>query len=152
MALLGFERGISTLGQQMQFIRELQWIVDAAKANGKIDDIRIQARLAHAWAGLRVLRASAVRMLGDTSGSLSREALAYKYYWSNWHRDLGELAMAVQGAQANVRDGDDGSCQTRLQNMALFSRSDTIYAGTNEIQLNIMSERGLNMPREPRGR
>jgi len=99
-----------------------------------------------------VLRASAVRMLGDTSGSLSREALAYKYYWSNWHRDLGELAMAVQGAHANVRDGDDGSCQTRLQHMALFARSDTIYAGTNEIQLNIMSERGLEMPREPRGR
>ena len=152
MALLGFERGISTLGQQMQFIRELQWIVDAAKANGKIDDIRIQSRLALAWAGLRVLRASAVRMLGDTSGSLNREALAYKYYWSNWHRDLGELAMAVQGANANVRDGDDGSCQTRLQHMALFARSDTIYAGTNEIQLNIMSERGLEMPREPRGR
>lgn len=152
MALLGFERGISTLGQQMQFIRELQWIVDAAKANGSIKDIRIQSRLAQAWAGLRVMRASAVRMLGDTSGNLSREALAYKYYWSNWHRDLGELAMTVQGANANVRDGDDGSKQTRLQHMALFSRSDTIYAGTNEIQLNIMSERGLNMPREPRGR
>ena len=60
--------------------------------------------------------------------------------------------MAVQGANANVRDGDDGSCQTRLQHMALFARSDTIYAGTNEIQLNIMSERGLEMPREPRGR
>ncbi len=152
MALLGFERGISTLGQQMQFIRELQWIVDAAKASGKIQDIRIQARLAQAWAGLRVMRASAVRMLGDTSGSLNREALAYKYYWSNWHRDLGELAMAVQGPNANERDGDDGSVQTRLQHMALFSRSDTIYAGTNEIQLNIMSERGLEMPREPRGR
>jgi alkylation response protein AidB-like acyl-CoA dehydrogenase len=152
MALLGFERGISTLGQQMQFVRELQWVVDAAKANGQIDDIRIQTRLAQAWAGLRVMRTSAVRMLGDTSGSLSREALAYKYYWSNWHRDLGELAMAVQGANANVRDGDDGSVQTRLQHMALFSRSDTIYAGTNEIQLNIMSERGLEMPREPRGR
>ena len=72
MALLGFERGISTLGQQMQFIRELQWIVDAAKANGSIKDIRIQSRLAQAWAGLRVMRASAVRMLGDTSGNLSR--------------------------------------------------------------------------------
>ena len=156
MALLGFERGISTLGQQMQFIRELQWVLEIAQSRGLLSgaqaDVRIRERVARAWAGLRVMYASALRMLGDTSGNLSREALAYKYYWSNWHRDLGELAMAVLGQDANVRDGEENSRATRLQNIALFARSDTIYAGTNEIQLNIISERGLNMPREPRGR
>ena len=140
----------------MQFIRELQWVLEIAQSRGLLSgaqaDVRIRERVARAWAGLRVMYASALRMLGDTSGNLSREALAYKYYWSNWHRDLGELAMAVLGQDANVRDGEENSRATRLQNIALFARSDTIYAGTNEIQLNIISERGLNMPREPRGR
>lgn len=152
MALLGFERGISTLGQQMQFIRELQWIVELAKENGSWADAGIRKDLAAAWSGLRVMRYAAMQMLsGADDGNLGREALIYKYYWSNWHRNLGELAMRVLGDDANLLDGREDSRRTRLQNMFLFSRSDTIYAGTNEIQLNIMSERGLQMPREPRG-
>lgn len=152
MALLGFERGISTLGQQMQFIRELQWIVELAKENGSWDDENVRKDLANAWAGLRVMRYAAMQMLsGADDGNLGREALIYKYYWSNWHRDLGELAMRMLGDEANLLDGKEDSRKTRLQNVFLFARSDTIYAGTNEIQLNIMSERGLKMPREPRG-
>ena len=87
---------------------------------------------------------------GADSGALQREALIYKYYWSNWHRDLGQLALDVLGPPANLIDETD-TRRTRLQGMALFSRADTIYAGTNEIQLNIIAERGLGMPREARG-
>lgn len=152
MALLGFERGISTLGQQMQFIRELQWVVELAQENGSWEQETVRRDLAQAWAGLRVMRYAAMQMLSGTDdGNLGREALIYKYYWSNWHRDLGELAMRVLGDDANVYDGKEDSRRTRLQNVFLFARADTIYAGTNEIQLNIMSERGLQMPREPRG-
>jgi len=160
MALLGFERGISTLGQQMQFTHELEWVAETARANGASRDAVVRQRIARAWAGLRVMRANALRMLAcsaqaDQAGqqggtALQREALIYKYYWSNWHRDLGQLALDVLGPLANVLDGDD-TRRTRLQQMALFSRADTIYAGTNEIQLNIIAERGLGMPREARG-
>ncbi|WP_043288707.1 acyl-CoA dehydrogenase family protein [Paraburkholderia oxyphila] len=156
MTLLGFERGISTLGQQMQFIRELDWVIDAAREAGVADDPAIRARIAKAWAGLRTMRYNALRMLagaGDgasAAGTPDKSSLIYKYYWSNWHRELGQLAMDVLGERANFVDANDVKL-SRLQGVFLFSRADTIYAGTNEIQLNIMAERGLGMPKEPRG-
>lgn len=153
MMLLGFERGISTLGQQMQFIRELDWVIDAAREAGVAGDPAIRARIAKAWAGLRTMRYNALRMLagaGSASAAPDKSSLIYKYYWSNWHRDLGQLAMDVLGERANLVDANDQK-RSRLQGVFLFSRADTLYAGTNEIQLNIMAERGLGMPKEPRG-
>lgn len=148
MGLLEAERGVSTLGQQMHFAHELELILDVARGNGQIDNPMIRQRIAQAWSGLRVMRYNALRMLGDDSVGLQREALIYKYYWSNWHRDLGKLAMDVLGPQGDVPSEDPAV--RRLQQVFFFSRSDTIYAGTNEIQLNLMAERGLGLPREPR--
>ena len=147
MALLGFERGVSTLGQQMHFIHELQLVIDVARANGAARDPAIRQRIADAWVGLQGLRYNGLRMLEeDTSSTKVRpEALIYKYAWSNWHRELGQLAMDVIGVAGDVRSDDDAV--RRLQQVFFFSRADTIYAGTNEIQLNIIAERGLGMPR-----
>ena len=149
MALLGFERGVSTLGQQMHFASELDLVAQMAKANGAARDAQIRCRIAHAWSGLRAMRYSALRMLsGAQDGRLRPEAMIYKYYWSNWHRDLGQLAMDVLGVDADVRSDDPA--RTRLQQVFLFSRADTIYAGTNEIQLNLIAERALGMPKAAR--
>lgn len=152
MALLGFERGISTLGQQMSFQQELDLIVEIAKENGSDRSPDIRQRVAYAWTGLRAMRYLAMRVLSDDqSPETRREALTYKYQWSNWHRDLGRLAMDVLRMDANVVSDDDPR-RERLQQMFLFARADTIYGGTNEIQLNIIAEQGLGMPREPRGK
>ena len=149
MGLLEFERGVSTLGQQMHFQYELDLVVKAAKANGSAANPQIRQRLAQAWCGLRVMRYNALRMLSGGEGpGLKREALIYKYYWSNWHRELGKLAMDVLGPAGDVVS-DDPAIRP-LQQLFFFSRADTIYAGTNEIQLNLIAERGLGMPREPR--
>ena len=149
MALLGFERGASTLGQQMIFKNELDRIIETAIANGQSKDPLIRQRIARAHAGLKVMRMSALRMLeGAKSGELSREAYVSKIYWASWHRDLGELAMDVLGPEAEFLEGGEYSM---LQKLFLFSRSDTIYAGTNQIQRNIIAERALGMPKEPRG-
>ena len=151
MALLGFERGISTLGQQMSFQQELDLIVEIAKENGSDRSPVIRQRVAYAWTGLRAMRYLAMRVLSDDqSAETRREALTYKYQWSNWHRDLGRLAMDVLKMDANVVSDDPR--RERLQQMFLFARADTIYGGTNEIQLNIIAEQGLGMPREPRGK
>jgi alkylation response protein AidB-like acyl-CoA dehydrogenase len=151
MALLGFERGVSTLGQQMLFQNELDAIVAIARRNGAAADANLRQRIAEAHIGLRTMRYNAMRMLsGGRDGSLQREALVYKLHWASWHRDLGELAMDVVGPDAELL-GDDGDYDlSRLQSLFLFSRSDTIYGGTNQIQRNIIAERGLGMPREPR--
>lgn len=150
MGLLGFERGVSTLGQQMQFQNELDQVVAIAKENGAGEDPIIRQRIADAHIGLKIMRYNSMRMLsGGEDGSLQKEALIYKLFWATWHRDLGELAMDVLGADAEIMAGGPYDL-TRLQSMYLFVRSDTIYGGTNEIQRNIIAERGLGMPKEPK--
>ena len=152
MGLLGFERGVSTLGQQMLFQNEFNDIVRVARANGAAQDPTIRQRIADAHVGLRIMRFNSMRMLsaGGDDGSLQKEAMIYKLYWSTWHRNLGKLAMDVLGAESEVLDGGPYELN-RLQSMYLFTRSDTIYGGTNQIQRNIIAERALGMPREPRG-
>ncbi len=153
MATLGFERGVSTLGQQMLFRNEFDLVVKTAKACGTYDDPLIRDRLAKLWAGLKIMRTNAIRTMSDQGSdpnntALERSALMAKLYWASWHRNLGELAMDVMGADADRIEGGELS---RLQRLFMFSRSDTIYGGTNQIQRNIIAERALQMPKEPRG-
>lgn len=153
MGLLGFERGVSTLGQQMQFQNELDEVIALAKRNGAASDPVIRQRLAKAHTELKIMRYNSLRMLSGQSGSdgsLQKEALIYKLYWATWHRELGELAIDVLGAEGQILEAAPYQL-SRLQSMYLFVRSDTIYGGTNQIQRNIIAERGLGMPKEPRG-
>lgn len=150
MALLGFERGTSTLGQQMLFQNELDQIVGIAKTNGAAQDPMLRQRLAEAHMGLRLMRYNAMRMLSDpSSGDLEAAALVYKLHWASWHRNLGKLAMDVLGPESEVVENGPYDL-TRLQSLFLFTRSDTIYGGTNQVQRNIIAERALGMPREQR--
>jgi acyl-CoA dehydrogenase len=74
--------------------------------------------------------------------------MTLKLFWATLHRDMGELAMDAMGPAATVVEGG-GHAFSNLQRAFLFSRADTIYAGTNEIQHNIIGERALGLPREP---
>jgi alkylation response protein AidB-like acyl-CoA dehydrogenase len=151
MGTLAFERGAMTLGQQMAFRNELEQIFEIAKRNGSSRDPVMRQRLADAWIGLEIMRANALRMLSKSEGAeLAREAMITKIYWATWHRNLGKLAMDVLGAESEIADGATPYQLTRLQRLFLFTRSDTIYAGSNEIQRNIIGERALGLPREPR--
>ena len=76
-------------------------------------------------------------------------AMVTKLYWATWHRDLGELAMDVLGPEALLGEQEPGYELTVLQRLFLFTRSDTIYAGSNQIQRNIIGERALGLPKEP---
>jgi alkylation response protein AidB-like acyl-CoA dehydrogenase len=150
MALLGFERGVSTLVQQMHFANEFALVLEAARANGSARDPLIRQKIADAWTGLQIMKFNALRLLSNSnSGKLDGAALTSKLYWSRWHRALGDLAMEVLGV-AGEADAD-GHGHGGLPHMYLRSRSDTIYAGSSQIQRNIIAERGLGLPREPRG-
>jgi alkylation response protein AidB-like acyl-CoA dehydrogenase len=152
MGLLGFERGVSTLGQQMLFQNEFDEVLRIARENGAARDPAIRQRIADAHVGLRIMRFNSMRMLsgGGDDGSLNREAMIYKLYWATWHRNLGKLAMDVLGPESEILDSAPYGLN-RLQSLFLFTRADTIYGGTNQIQRNIIAERALGMPREPRG-
>ena len=152
MALLGFERGVSTLGQQMAFQNELDQIIAIAKENGSARDPVSRQRIAKAHSELKIMRYNSMRMLSGqnrNAGDLGREGLIYKLFWATWHRSLGELVLDVMGPEGQVLE-DSPYQLSQLQAMALFVRSDTIYGGSNEIQRNIIAERGLGMPKEPR--
>ena len=150
MGTLAFERGVSTLGQQLRFEGEFERVVATAKANGASGDPVMRQRLADLWIRLKIMRLNALRILSmQNDGELTREGMITKLYWATWHRDLGELAMDVLGAEADrVLSADYGLNES--QRLFLWSRCDTIYAGTNEIQRNIIGERALGLPREPR--
>jgi acyl-CoA dehydrogenase len=143
MDLLGSERGASTLGQQAEFRREFDAIVAVSRRNGAARDPVLRQRMAQAAFGLQTLRSHALRVSGD--GAFTRAASVSKFAWSNWRRALGELAMDVLGEEAET--AHDDRLRGSLQHLWLSSRSDTIYAGSNEIQLNLIAERALGMPR-----
>jgi alkylation response protein AidB-like acyl-CoA dehydrogenase len=155
MGLLGFERGVSTLGQQVGFERELAELIELARSNGAYDDPILRDRLAQAKVELDVMRVNAVRGLsgviaGSDSSAGGGAASIGKLVWANWHKRLGELAMAVLGPDALVL-GDADSPVDRWQKLHLFTRADTIYGGSDEVQRNILAERVLGLPREPKG-
>ncbi|MCW4354987.1 acyl-CoA dehydrogenase family protein [Hoyosella sp. YIM 151337] len=145
MGTLAFERGIATLGKQIGFRRELDAVIGEAKATGAYDDAAVRSAIARACVRLDVMRAYALRSLGNADAGT---AAASKLLWSNWHRDLGDLAMMVRGASGlTVGEGYDLDDWQRLY---LFTRADTIYGGSNEVQRNVIAERVLQLPREVR--
>lgn len=148
--LLGFERGVSTLAQQMSFRTEFAAMLDSARSNGMIKDPLIRQRIAEAHIGLRTMRFSAMRMLSHGSEGLSGAALTYKVQWSKWHQRFTELAMDILGEAAEISDNKDYHFGL-LPAAYLGARADSIYGGTNQIQRNLMAERALGLPREPRG-
>jgi len=154
MSLLGFERGVSTLAQQVGFERELADLVALAKDNGTFGDPVLRDRLAQAKVGLAVMRANVLRTLDDPAPGAQAVVKAQsiaKLVWANWHRDLGELAMAIAGPAALTAGDGPGYHLDAWQRLFLFSRADTIYGGSDEIQRNILAERVLGLPKEPRG-
>ena len=148
MATLGFERGISTIGQQVGFQRELDALLEVARANGTYDDPVIHDRLAQAQVELEVIRLNALRTLSEDQAP--QQASISKLLWAGWHRTLGELAMQVRGADS-LTTGPDYDLD-EWQRMFLFTRADTIYGGSDEIQRNVLAERVLRLPREQRPR
>ena len=145
MGTLMYERGVSTLGQQIRYSRELSGLVELAKNTDAIDDTWIRERLTRAWAGLQTMRSFALATMDDEQPGQDNVS---KLLWATWHRDLGELAFAIQGKAGLILQDNEFD---EWQRLLLFSRADTIYGGSNEIQRNVIAERVLGLPREARG-
>jgi alkylation response protein AidB-like acyl-CoA dehydrogenase len=111
----------------------------------------VRQRLAGAYAELAIMRYNTLRSLSGIDGPVAPpEASIAKLFWGGWHRRLGELAMDLLGPAATVTEGF-GYELGEFQRSFLFSRSETIYGGSDEIQRNIIGERVLGLPPEPKG-
>jgi alkylation response protein AidB-like acyl-CoA dehydrogenase len=150
MGTLAFERGALTLGQQLAFANEWREIVGRARDLGNASDPVLRQKLADAWIGLEIMRFNALRGLTAMArGEVTRETSISKLFWASLHRGIGELGLAALGPWAEIADGP-GYDLSPLQRLFLYSRADTIYGGSNQIQRNIIGERVLGLPPEPK--
>ena len=150
MGTLAFERGALTLGQQLGFAHEWTEMVGAARERGVASDPVMRQRLAQTYIEVEIMRYTAMRGLTAMSrGEVTRETSIGKLFWAQLHRGMGELAMDVLGPWSQV--GESLPYQlTMAQSMFLYTRADTIYGGSNQIQRNIIGERVLGLPPEPK--
>jgi len=140
-ATLALERGAAMLGLQVGFRRELADLIEVARHTGASTDPLLRDKLARAWIGLEAIRAYALDTLGGPDDRA--EASVLKILWSRWHQALGELAMEILGAPSMTAQED----LDEWQRLFLFTRAETIYGGSDEIQRNIIATRALGLPR-----
>jgi len=149
LATLAFERGVGLLGHLLSFRREFDAVVERARARGLTEQPQWRQRLARSYAELEIIRMNTIRSLTGVEGPAAPpEASIAKLFWASWHRNLGELMMDIEGPAATIvgEDYDLGDFHRTF----LFSRSETIYGGSNQIQRNIIGERVLGLAPEPK--
>jgi alkylation response protein AidB-like acyl-CoA dehydrogenase len=152
MTTLGHERGGRATVAHLGYEREFWELAETARKRGKTSDPLIRQRLAWAYTQVELMRFSGLRTLAQVAAGRAPgpEASVAKLFWSEYHKKLGEIAMAIEGADALLRPEGEGYPVTPWQGVFLSSRAGTIYSGTSEIQRNIIGERALGLPKEPR--
>ncbi|HZQ27939.1 MAG TPA: acyl-CoA dehydrogenase family protein [Acidimicrobiales bacterium] len=168
MTTLGFERGTSATTGHRRFQKELDEIIEKARKNGKASDPLVRQGLAKAWSKVKIMEINGLRTLSDVlHGTKQAAALGplNKMYWSEYHQDTLNLAIDILGMDGQVltgsrneefvpgigrRRGRDDYPVSPLQAAFFFSRSETIWGGAAEIQRNIVGERVLGLPKEPK--
>jgi alkylation response protein AidB-like acyl-CoA dehydrogenase len=164
MTLLGFERGRDAATGPIGFQGELDRLFALAKEHGATEDPTKREELVKAYEKVQVMRFMGYQRLtafmnGKDPGP---KGAVDKLYWSDYHRDVTELAMDILGPDGLVLEGhhprtafrhdepgapnDSASWGIVFEN----ARAGTIYAGTNQIQRNIVGEMLLGLPKEPR--
>ena len=151
MATLGFERGTAFIGQLKRYAMEFSRVVSIARDRQLLDDPVIRQRVANLHIGLELMRFGLFRTVtslvnGNQPGP---EASIGKLQWSQWHQDLGVLAMDLLGPEGTI-EHEPGTLHD-MQHGFLFARAHSIYAGSSQIQRNIIGERVLGLPKEPAG-
>jgi alkylation response protein AidB-like acyl-CoA dehydrogenase len=151
LSTLEHERGIAMLGYQNQFESEFALVLRAAREQGSVADVGLRQRLVDSFVGLNVMRYLTLRTLTGLlrpGGEGGAETSLLKLVWPGWHQELGELEMDLLGASSQIV-GDDYELNP-FQRTYLLSRAESIYGGTRQIHLNIVAERLLGLPRDPR--
>ena len=164
MTLLGHERGEEAATNPILFRAELDRLLALAAERGRDGDPLIRQRLAWCYARVEIMRYLGYRILTQVhSGTeLGAAASVAKLYWSEYHVAATELALDIQGLDGLVPQGrgplravrtdDPGAPNSSGSWLGAFlnARAGTIYAGTSEIQRNILAETVLGLPKERR--
>ncbi len=164
MTLLGYERGEAAATMPLTFKSEVGRLLDLAKENGTNEDPVIRDQLVAAYMQTQIMGYLGMRTLtkflaGEHPGA---DASIFKLFWSEYHREVTELSMAVLGANGMIIDGkfpssafgpdSPGAANNSGSWIGTFlnARAGTIYAGTSQVQRNIIGEMVLGLPKEPK--
>jgi alkylation response protein AidB-like acyl-CoA dehydrogenase len=164
MTLLGYERGEAAATMPIMFRTELDRLLELAKQYGRDTDPTIRQRLAWCYSKVEIMRYLGMRTLTQflAGRSPGPEGSIFKVYWSEYHRVVTELSLDIMGAHSLVPSGrapasafqadDPGAPNDSASWVGTFlnARAGTIYAGTSQIQKNILGEMVLGLPKEPR--
>ena len=164
MTLLGHERGEEAATNPILFRAELDRLFALAAERGADRDPLIRQRLAWCYCRVEIMRYLGYRILTRMAGGteLGAAASAAKLYWSEYHVAATELALDIQGLAGLVPEGrgplravrtdDPGAPNSSGSWLGAFlnARAGTIYAGTSEVQRNILAESVLGLPKERR--
>jgi alkylation response protein AidB-like acyl-CoA dehydrogenase len=151
MATLGFERGTAFMAQLRRYGSEFDRLTEIARERGATNDPVIRDRIAHLYTAPQLMRFGGYRTISAVlrDGQPGPEASIGKLQWSKWHQDLGILALDILGPDGVILAAA-GTDTAEVQHAFLFSRAHTIYAGSSEVQRNIVGERVLGLPKESR--
>ncbi|MGD0241250.1 MAG: acyl-CoA dehydrogenase family protein [Streptosporangiaceae bacterium] len=152
MTTLGHERGGRATVAHLGYEREFWDLAETARKRGKVTDPLIRQQLAWAYTQVELMRFSGLRTLAQVAAGRppGPEASVAKLFWSEYHKRLGEIAIGIEGPDGLLRPDGDNYPVSNWQSVFLSSRAGTIYSGTSEIQRNIIGERALGLPKEPR--
>ncbi len=146
MSTAGNERGLS-LRSPGRFCAAADRLIDLWHERGA-EEPHARDRVVDAWIAAQAYRlytwGTVTRLVNG--GSIGAEGSVNKVFWSELDIALHETALDLLGPSSELADGPD----SRWLDGYLFSLSGPIYAGTNEIQRNIVAERILGLPREVR--
>jgi alkylation response protein AidB-like acyl-CoA dehydrogenase len=144
MATAGFERGVS-LRSPARFLAAADRLIALWRARADPSDTAVRDAVTDVWMraeGYRLHTAMTVTQL-MSGATIGAEASLNKIFWSEMDVRIHELALEILGPDAERTDGPDDAWVDGF----LFSLSGPIYAGTNEIQRNIIADRVLQLPR-----
>ena len=170
MTTLGFERGTSATTGHRRFEKELDEIVSIAESNGRIRDPSVRQGLARAWSKVKIMQINGYRSLtnvlhGGSDPGVAALGATNKMFWSEYHQDVMNLAIDILGMEGQILSGTSEEewvpgygrrpspakyRTSTLQASFFASRSETIWGGTAQIQRNIVAERVLGLPKEPK--
>ena len=152
MTALSYERGAAATTQHLSYLPDVDELISEARQQGRLDDSLVRQKLAWAYAHVELMRYAGLRTMSRLALNQPPGAVEAinKLHWSEYQRSLGEWAIDFDETLGLVRPDGEGYAMTRWQDVFLSSRSGTIYSGTSEIQRNIIAERILGLPKEPK--
>jgi alkylation response protein AidB-like acyl-CoA dehydrogenase len=162
--LLAYERGDDATTMGIRYGEELDRLIGMARDRGRLSDPLIRQRLAWCHSKVQIMKFQGMRAVTNALSGYHQgpESSLNKLLWSEYHQKLTELALDILGAEALTLTGRDAATGVGVDDVGspassagwvttfMGARPGTIYSGSSEVQRNIVGERVLGLPREPR--